>query len=121
MRHVKSASRRLLAFFMMVAGIMHFVRPEFYLKIMPPYLPRHWELVYLCGVAEFVLGALLIPQSTRKLAAWGIIAMLIAVFPANIYLFQHQEILPASPLVHLARLPLQAVFIVWAWWHTRPE
>ena len=115
MRPLKFASRWLLALFMIVAGVMHFVRPEFYLKIMPPYLPWHLELVYLSGVAEFVLGALLIPQRLRKFAAWGIIVLLIAVFPANIYLFQHQEILPAPPLVHLARLPLQAVFILWAW------
>jgi uncharacterized membrane protein len=70
---------------------------------------------------EVLLGvALLIPR-LRRVAAWGVIALLIAVFPANIYAFQHQELLPAPPLVHLLRLPLQGVFIVWAWWHTRPD
>ena len=53
------------------------------------------------------------------MAAWGIVALLIAVFPANVYLYQHQDILPASPSVHLLRLPLQGVFILWAYWHTR--
>jgi uncharacterized membrane protein len=101
------------------AGTMHFVRPEFYLKIMPPYLPWHLALVYLSGLFEIAFGALLLVPRFSHLAAWGIIALLIAVFPANIYLYQHQEILPAPPIVHLLRLPLQAVFILWAYWHTR--
>ena len=91
---------------------MHFVRPEFYLKIMPPYLPMHRELVLLSGVCEFVLGvALFIPRFSR-LAAWGIFALLIAVFPANIYVFQNQELVPAPPVLHLLRLPLQGVFLL---------
>jgi uncharacterized membrane protein len=62
----------------------------------------------------------LVPRVSR-LAAWGIFALLIAVFPANIYLFQNQEILPAPPVVHLLRLPLQGLFLLWAYWHTRPN
>jgi uncharacterized membrane protein len=54
------------------------------------------------------------------LAAWGIFLLLIAVFPANIYLYQHQELLSAPPILHLLRLPLQGVFLLWAYWHTRP-
>ena len=120
MNRLKTISKWGLALFMIVAGIMHFVRPEFYLKIMPPYLPWHLELVYLSGIAESALGfGLLVPKLSR-LSAWGIIALLIAVFPANIYLYQHQELLPAPPLVHLLRLPLQALFILWAYRHTRP-
>ncbi|MEI6541072.1 MAG: hypothetical protein WCO86_16340 [Planctomycetota bacterium] len=53
------------------------------------------------------------------MAAWGIVALLIAVFPANLYLYQHYDILPASPFIHLLRLPLQGVFILWADWHAR--
>ena len=80
MSQTKTASKYLLAIFMVGAGTMHFVRPEFYVKIMPPYLPLHRELVYLSGILEVVLGmALLIPRFSR-LAAWGIIALLIAVF-----------------------------------------
>ena len=86
---------------------------------MPPYLPWHLPLVYASGVAEISLGLLLLVPRYSRLAAWGIIALLIAVFPANFYLFQHQDILPAPPLVHLLRLPLQGFFILWAWWHTR--
>lgn len=99
---------------------MHFVNPAFYLKMMPPSLPWHLALVYLSGVAEIALGLLvLIPKYTR-LAAWGLIALLIAVFPANIYLATHPEIMPAvSPTAHLIRLPFQLVFIAWAWWFTR--
>jgi uncharacterized membrane protein len=121
MTRLKSASKYLLAIFMIGAGTMHFVNPDFYLKIMPPYLPLHRELVYLSGALEAALGLLLLVPRFTRLAAWGIIALLIAVFPANIYLYQHQELLPAPPLVHLLRLPLQVVFILWAYWHTRPD
>ena len=61
---------------------------------------------------------LLVPQASR-FAAWGIVALLIAVFPANIHLYQNQDLMPASPFIHLLRLPLQGVFILWAFWHTR--
>ncbi|MGE0606110.1 MAG: DoxX-like family protein [Pirellulales bacterium] len=114
-------SRYLLAIFMVGAGTMHFVRPEFFLNIMPPYLPWHVPLVYFSGVAEIGLGLLLLVPRYSRMAAWGVMALLIAVFPANIYLYQHQILLPAPPLVHLLRLPLQAVFLLWAYWHTRPE
>lgn len=120
MSRTKTGSKYALAFFMIGAGTMHFVRPDFYLKIMPPGLPLDDELVFLSGVCEVVLGLLLFVSSCSQLAAWGIIALLIAVFPANVYLFQNQELLPAPPLLHLLRLPLQGVFVLWAFWHTRP-
>jgi uncharacterized membrane protein len=120
MNRIKPISKYLLAIFMIVAGTMHFVNPEFFLKIVPPYLPLHKELVLLSGGFEILLGVLLLIPRFSLHAAWGIIALLTAVFPANIYLYQHQEILPASPLIHLLRLPLQGVFILWAFWHTRP-
>lgn len=119
MKRIKLISQYLLAIFMIVAGTMHFLDPEFFLKIVPPYLPLHKELVLVSGVFEILLGVLLLIPKCSHLAAWGIITLLIAVFPANVYLYQHQEILPASPLVHLLRLPLQGVFILWAYWHTR--
>ena len=120
MSQIKAASKYLLAIFMIVAGTMHFVNTEFYLKIVPPYLPLHKELVFISGVFEVLLGILLVVPKTSRMAAWGIVALLIAVFPANLYLYQHQDILPASPVVHLLRLPLQGLFILWAYWHTRP-
>ncbi|TWT84915.1 hypothetical protein CA13_63960 [Planctomycetes bacterium CA13] len=121
MKRIKPISKTLLAIFMIVAGTMHFVNPEFFLKIVPPYLPFHGELVLVSGVCEILLGILLLIPKCSHLAAWGIIALLIAVFPANVYLYQHQDILPASPIIHLLRLPLQGGFILWAYWHTRPD
>jgi uncharacterized membrane protein len=120
MNQFRVVSKYVLAIFMIIAGIMHFANPAFFLKIMPPYLPLHKELVLLSGVFELVLGVLLLLPKTSRLAAWGIVALLIAVFPANLYLYQHQDILPASPIIHLLRLPLQGVFILWAYWHSRP-
>ena len=120
MSQIKAASKYILAIFMIAAGIMHIVNPAFYLKIMPPYLPLHTELVLVSGICEVLLCILLLVPNCSRLAAWGIIALLIAVFPANVYVYQHQEILPASPIIHLLRLPLQGLFILWAYWHTRP-
>lgn len=119
MKRIKTISKCLLAIFMIAAGTMHFVNPGFFIKIMPPYLPLHRELVLVSGVCEILLGVLLLIPKFSRLAAWGIFALLIAVFPANIYLFQNQDLMPASPLVHFLRLPLQGVFILWAYWHTR--
>ena len=120
MSQIKAISKYVLAIFMIGAGTMHFANPAFFLKIVPPYLPLHKELVLVSGVCEVLLGILLLIPQTSRMAAWGIVALLIAVFPANIYLFQNQDLMPASPVVHLLRLPLQGVFILWAYWHTRP-
>jgi uncharacterized membrane protein len=121
MKLAKTISRYVFGLLFVGAGVNHFVNPGFYLKIMPPYLPLHLELVYLSGVFEIVLGALLLFRRWARLAAWGLILLLIAVFPANIYAYQHQDILPMSPTAHLLRLPLQAVLILWAYWYTRPD
>jgi uncharacterized membrane protein len=121
MNRLKMTSKVILAFFMIGAGVMHFARPNFYLKIMPPYLPAHYELVLLSGVCEVVLGVLLLVPKVSKLAAWGIIALLVAVFPANIHIFQNPEVLPAPPILHLLRLPLQGLLILWAYWHTKSK
>jgi uncharacterized membrane protein len=118
---MKTLSKYLLALLMVGAGTMHFAKPDFYQKIMPPYLPWHLELIYLSGIIELTLVILLLVPRFSRWAAWGIIALLIAVFPANIYLYQHQEIIPGPPLLHFLRLPLQAVLILWAFWHTRSE
>ncbi len=122
MSHIKTFLKYLLGLFFIGAGVLHFVNPAFYLKIMPPYLPWHLGLVYLSGLAEIVLGILVVIPRYTRLAAWGIIALLLAVFPANIYLAMNPQILPdVSPTAHLIRLPLQLVFIAWAWWFTRTE
>ena len=87
---------------------------------MPPWLPWHAQLVFISGVAEIVLGLLLIPLATRTWAAWGIIALLIAVFPANIQMainYWNKQ----SPYLWIAlvRLPLQFLLIYWAWIYTK--
>ena len=101
------------------AGIFHFVSPGFYIRIMPPLLPLHSELVFITGVAEVILGLLLLPPATRPVAAWGIIALLIAVFPANIQMAVNYKN-THNPYLWIAvlRLPLQLVLIRWAWQYT---
>ncbi|HBN74729.1 MAG TPA: DoxX family protein [Planctomycetaceae bacterium] len=121
MNRIKTTSKYLLASLMIFAGTMHFANTAFFLKIMPPYLPLHKELVLLSGAFEIVLGVLLLIQRFSRLAAWGIMGLLIAVFPANLYLYQNQEIVPASPTIHLLRLLLQGVLVLWAFWHTRMD
>jgi len=118
---MKTVSRIVLAALMIFAGLMHFARPDLYLKIMPPYFPLHLEMVYLSGLFEVAIGIGLLIERSQRAAAVGCILLLIAVFPANIYLFQHQDILPAPNWVHLLRLPFQAVFIAWAIWHMSPD
>ena len=118
---MKTFSKYLLALSLVVTGSLHILRPDFYLKIMPPYMPWPLELVYLSGAIGLLLGLFLLVPRCSRWAAWGIIALLIAVFPANLYLYQHQEIMPGPPLLHLLRLPLQAVFILWASWHTKGD
>ncbi len=125
MRLAKTILRFIFALFFVGTGITHFSNPDFFLKIMPDYIPQslHWPAVAISGVAEIVLGILLMISRTMRLAGWGLIALLIAVFPANIYVYQHhQDIFPNSnPVLHLLRLPLQGVMIAWAWWYTRPD
>jgi uncharacterized membrane protein len=116
---MKTISRHALAMLLVGAGVLHLVNPAFYLRIMPPYLPWPLELVYLSGLFEIGLGLLLLVPRFARLASWGIIALLIAVFPANIHVYLHQDLFPAPPLLHLLRLPLQALLILWAYWHTR--
>ena len=117
--HVASIGKWTFGVLFVAAGIGHFVAPDVYVRIMPPYLPFHRPLVLLSGAIEIILGVLLLIPWCPRLAAWGLIALLIAIFPANIYLYQHQEILRASPIVHLLRLPMQGVLILWAYAYTR--
>jgi uncharacterized membrane protein len=102
-----------------VGGVGHFVAADFYVKMMPSYLPLHRTLVALSGIIEILLGVLLLVPRTSRLAAWGLIALLIAIFPANIHVYRHQELFPLPPLLHLLRLPIQAVLILWAYAYTR--
>lgn len=99
------------------AGINHFINPRLYVKIIPPYLPAPVMLNYAAGAAEVILGIALFFPALRPWAAWGIIALLIAVFPANLYMYQ-QGLGSIPSWALLLRLPLQLVLIAWAWWYT---
>jgi uncharacterized membrane protein len=121
MRKLKIILKYLLCAFFVAAGLNHFINPALYLKIMPPYLPWHLFLVYLSGFFEVALGLLLLVPALSRAAAWGLIALLIAVSPANIQMAINPELSPdISPVALWLRLPLQAVFIAWAFWYTRP-
>jgi uncharacterized membrane protein len=104
------------------AGVSHFTNTEFFIGIMPPYLPAHRELVHASGVCEILGGLGILVAATRRLAAVGLIALLVAVYPANIHMALHPEQFPdLSPAALLLRLPLQFVFMAWVWWATRPD
>ena len=119
MRRLKLILKYVFAVSFIFAGLNHFRSHEFYVRMMPPYLPWPLALVYVSGAAEIVLGILLeVPRLTR-LAAWGLIALLIAVFPANIHMAVHPELFPEfSSALLWARLPVQALLIAWAYWYT---
>jgi uncharacterized membrane protein len=106
----------LMAALYVAAGVNHFLRPRLYERIIPPYLPAPEALNLAAGAAEVVLGVALLFPTTRPGAAWGIIALLVAVFPANLYMYQ-QGTFGLPSWVLLLRLPLQGVLIAWAWWY----
>jgi len=110
-----------------VAGILHFVAPTTYERIVPPQFPRPRALVALSGIAEIALGVGVLFERTRRPSAWGLIALLVAVFPANVYMATGDGFDPAELPAQLrdprsaalwARVPLQAVLVAWAWWYT---
>jgi uncharacterized membrane protein len=111
--------RIILAIFFIAAGCMHFLIPQTYIKIMPPFLPAPRLIVQLSGVAEILGGLGLFLPSTRQAAAWGLVALLIAVFPAHIYMVVDHTRFASIPLWALwLRLPLQLPLIYWAWLYT---
>ena len=118
----KTVVRVVFAAFFIVAGVTHFTNRAFFLAIVPPYLPWHEALVSVSGVAEILLGGLLLLPSSSHLAGWGLIALLIAVFPANIHMLVHHELYPTTSLTALwIRVPLQGVMIAIAYWFARKE
>lgn len=111
---------KLLGVFLVIAGANRFRDPAFYVSIMPTYLPWHLALVYISGAAEVVLGALLFSPKLQKIAAWGVFALFIAVFPANVQMALHPELYPQFSETSLwLRLPVQGVLLGWAFWLTR--
>ena len=122
MRTLKVILKYVLAIFFILAGLNHFLQTDFYVRIMPPYLPWHRFLVYVSGLYEIVLGiGMAVPRITRW-AAWGLVALLVAVFPANIHMALHPDLFPEfNPAMLWLRLPLQMVLIAWPYWYTRQD
>lgn len=119
---LKTLSRWLLGGLFVAAGANHFLNEPLYVKIMPPYIPAPRLMVEVSGVAEAGLGAVMLSGRFTRTAAWGLIALLVAVFPANVHMALHPgQFRRFPPALLWGRLPFQAVFIAWAWWHTRRD
>jgi uncharacterized membrane protein len=118
---LQSGIRALVALSFISVGCLHFSHDHLFVLLMPPYLPWHHELVWLSGVFEILGGiGLMVPQ-TRRFSAWGLLALLIAVFPANIHMALYSvelpvEFLPQSEFGRWVRLPFQFVFAGVVWW-----
>lgn len=107
-----------------LAGANHFANPDFYLPMMPPYLPAHRLLIDLSGLAEIACGLGVLMRETRVVAAWGTVALLVAVFPANVHVALHDVPIGGASqgagALNYVRLLFQPLLIAWAWWYTRP-
>jgi uncharacterized membrane protein len=118
-----TASQRAAAAFFCVAGALHFVRPRAYEAIMPPYVPRPRDAVQLSGAAEIVGGVAMLAPATRGFARWWLLALLAAVFPANVHMVLHPDAVAAKgvpadriPAALLwLRLPVQGLLAGWVW------
>ena len=107
-----------------IVGLKHFINTNFFVAIVPPIIDWKLEVVLISGVIEILLGMLLLFNQTRKFAAWGIILLLIAVFPANIYLYISdfpRDIIGVSKDQALFRLPFQIPLMIIAYWHTKEK
>ncbi len=122
--HLRAALRAVLGVAMVLVGVLHFTSPDPFVKMMPAALPAPLALVYVSGAAEIAGGVGLFVPRLRRAASWGLIALYIAVFPANVNMaVNHLQLgdLQLSTFALWARLPLQLVFIAWAWWVGRDE
>lgn len=127
---LKRPLRYVMGLSYVAVGLTHFLAPDAYEQVVPPAFPRKRALVYLSGVAEVALGAGVLFERTRRPAAWGLLALLAAVFPANVHMATADDLeLEAVPAwaadppraLLWARLPVQGLLALWAWWYTRPE
>jgi len=117
---VKVISVYVMGIFYIIVGIKHFQDPSWFVQIVPPILPYKYELVYISGFFEVLLGILLMIPRFQSIAAKGLMALLICVYPANIYLAQTNGVaMGISPLIAWGRLPFQFVFIGLAYWHLK--
>jgi uncharacterized membrane protein len=129
MRVIKRVLRWVLAGLMISAGVLHFTAERFFSQIVPPFLPAARLLVWVSGVFEIALGLMLLVPRARRIAGLGLVALYVAVFPANLYMAVANVQLQGmpswyqqpSPLALWLRLPLQIVLVVWALWVSKPE
>jgi uncharacterized membrane protein len=114
---LRRAAVTVLGLFFLAAGTAHFARTAAFAAIVPDYLPDPVLLVRISGAAELLLGAMVLVPATRRIAGIGLIALMIAVLPANVQMATHSGDFPQfAPLILWLRLPLQAVLIAWAYW-----
>ena len=114
-----TALRGLLAGFVTLMGVLHFTHDQVFAAVVPSYLPEPMLLVYVSGICEIALGLGLLFERTRVLAAWGLMALFVAVFPANVHMAMNPRLFaPISPILLWLRLPLQGVLIAWAYGYT---
>ncbi len=107
----------LLAIAFIAVGVTHFTSPDFFVAIVPPYLPAPLALVYISGFFEILGGAGLLIPKLRRIAGWGLIALMVAVYPANIHMAMNPDQFPdLSPTALYIRLPIQFVMIAIVWW-----
>jgi len=119
-RLLRGGARTLLALSFVTVGVLHFTHVEMFEEIMPPYLPAARLLVWVSGVFEILGGLGVLIESTRRLAGVGLIALLVAVFPANLHMALHTEDFSDVPPWGLyVRLPVQLLLVAWVWWATR--
>src|SRR5436309_2284735 len=121
---LRSALRVALAVLFVTAGTLHFVIPSPFAQIVPPYLPCPLALVYVSGAGEVLGGCGVLVPRLRRAAGWGLIALLVAVFPANLHMALgdvHVDGHATPPVLLWLRLPLQLVFAAWVWWCARDD
>lgn len=122
MHILRTVLRWVLAVAMVSVGVLHFTRAPSFTNIVPAWLPFPLALVYVSGVCEVALGLGVLVPRTRRWAGLGLIALYVAVFPANVNMALHPELGGDLPhWVLYARLPFQALFIAWAWWVSRVD
>ena len=120
----KQILRGVFAVCIIVAGITHFIAPDTYVKIVPPQLPYPEAIVYISGFFEILGGIGLLVPFVSQAAAWGLVLLLIAVYPANINMAVnhiHLDNIPDGNWFQAIRLPFQFVLIAWAYWYTKPD
>lgn len=120
----KELLRVILAICILTAGALHFIVPDPFVKIVPDFLPSPLALVYISGVFEILGGIGLLTPLVSRAAAWGLVALFIAVYPSNINMaVNHIQLsgIPDSPWFQAIRLPFQFVLVSWAYWYTKPD